>query len=197
MKSVAFAVRHLRSSLLRCLGLLVASGLLTFAVGRMTNEVAAGHTAQTARHDILRSAIESAPGDAARAAAGEARYRELLARGAVGPERRAEWLQLMAQQEAARRVAAIEYELLPQQAAQVETLPAKAGRHEFLASPMRMRMRLLHERDLLDFFDELGKSAAAIPRVRACRLERLAEPRGPAWLAAECEVDWITLRIAG
>jgi hypothetical protein len=197
MKSVAFAVRHLRINLLRCLALLVASGLLLFAVSHTARQVVSAHAEQEARHNALSSAIESAPGDAARAELGEARYRELLARGAVGPERRSEWLQLVAQLEAARRVASVEYELLPQQPARVETLPAKAGRHEILASPMRIRMNLLHERDLLDFFDELGKAAAAIPRVLSCKLERIAAPKGQAGLAADCELDWITLRQAG
>jgi hypothetical protein len=75
---------------------------------------------------------------------------------------------------------------------------AVAGGHGFMASAMRLRMQLLHENDLLGFIADLQQSVQALPVVRECKVERLARAEGEratqANLAAECSIDWITLR---
>ena len=64
---------------------------------------------------------------------------------------------------------------------------------------MQMRMKLLHEEDLLNFLADLRASAQAYLRVRRCDVERLpkaaGESRGiPPQLGADCTIDWITIR---
>lgn len=191
MKAILAAIRPLRKSLLRSAVLLVIGAATATAVQRMIAEAASTHARESARQATLRT--ESMADGAASIESSDSRYREILARGIVGAERRIDWLQRISQTREAR-LAEIEYELAPQQPAVIETLPSRVGRHQFMASTMKLRLSLVHEQDLLDFFDELNRSVPAILRVRACRMARVAEADGVARLKADCTIDWITLR---
>lgn len=127
-------------------------------------------------------------------------YQELVARGIIGQEQRLDWVERIAQIQAARRLIDVRYELSPQQPVDARLLPggAIAGGHEFMASAMKLQMQLLHEDDLLGFLADLQQSVQALVVVRDCKVERLVRAEGDramqANLAAECAIDWITLR---
>jgi len=129
-----------------------------------------------------------------------ARYQELAASGVIGQEARLDWVEKIAKIKAARRLFDVEYEFAPQKTAEAAILPegAVGGGYEFMASPMKLRMQLLHEDDLLGFLADLRQSVQAILVVRRCSVERL--PRNPnernlqPQLKADCDIDWVTLR---
>ncbi len=132
-----------------------------------------------------------------------ARYQEMQARGYIGNEHRAEWVEQIDEIKTRRKLLDIQYELAPQQLL-VANMPNKGGDmgnhagYELFASNMKLHMQLLHEEDLLNFFADLRNQAQAFIRIRGCDVEQLAQPeaeRGSmAQLKAECSVDWITMR---
>lgn len=128
-----------------------------------------------------------------------ARYNTLAAAGIIGEERRLDWVENIRRIRNERKLFDIQYEIAPQQVIDAATLPGASAPYDFLSSTMQMRMKLLHEADLLHFLDDLRASAQAFIRVRRCDLERLpkggSEGRGvPPQLAAECIIEWITIR---
>ncbi len=158
------------------------------------DEAARRAAREAERRAALESEIASGADGASQLESGAARYRDLKARGAVGAERRLDWIRRISQIKEALRLPELDYELAPQQAAAgAAPLPSMKGRYEFRSSAMKLRLGLLHEGDLLGFLDELDKPVSAVPRVRACRIERIADAGAGARLGAECRVDWITL----
>jgi hypothetical protein len=62
---------------------------------------------------------------------------------------------------------------------------------------MQLRFRLLHEGDLLRFFDALARQGAGVFTVDQCLLRRI-DSRGVLRyqpnVNAECELSWITVK---
>lgn len=128
-----------------------------------------------------------------------ARYNELSARGIFGEERRLDWVEQIRTIKNERKLFDIQYEIAPQQTIDAATLPGASASYDFLSSTMQMRMKLLHEDDLLNFLDDLRAAAQAYIRVRRCDVERLPKATGeirglPPLLAADCTIEWITVR---
>ncbi len=127
------------------------------------------------------------------------RYQQLEARGYVGPEKRLDWLEAIAAIKTAHRIQSLDYEFSPQRPADTTLLPAGAnpGAHDVMASAMRLRMPLLHEGDLLNFIADLKNKVQALIVVRSCGIERTkpsSERSGTGQLAADCTLEWITLK---
>ena len=125
-------------------------------------------------------------------------YRRLVDRGLVGEERRLDWVDQINAIRNARKLLNVTYSIEPQRPVDYPGL-AGAGEVEFLASPMRLEMSLLHEEDLLRFIGDLRNAISAYVVVRSCTMERLAEPpstdRGVApRLRATCDLDLVTIR---
>lgn len=128
-----------------------------------------------------------------------ARYNALVSHGIIGEERRLEWVELIRRIRSERKLFDIEYEVIPQSPIGAGILPGASGSYEFLSSTMLMKMKLLHEEDLLNFIADLRASAGVFLRVRKCDVERLPRSSGeirgvPPQLAADCTIDWITIR---
>lgn len=127
------------------------------------------------------------------------RYQQLAASGILGEERRLDWVEHIRAIRNERRLFDIQYEIAPQQPIDATTLPGTSANYDFLSSTMQLRMKLLHEEDLLGFLDDLRSAAQAFIRVRRCDVERLPKASGevrgvPPQLAAECTIEWITIR---
>ena len=114
--------------------------------------------------------------------------------GITGEEKRLDWMEMLSKIQREIRIPGMSYEFGAQ--APLETVNG-AG-YAFFSSPMRVRLRLLHEGDLLNFLDRIQREASAMVLVRNCKLTRLSragmEGGSPAQLAAECELQWITVR---
>ena len=122
-------------------------------------------------------------------------YRQMELAGVIGPEQRLDWTELLRDLQHQLRLPGMSYEFGPQVA--LEALPDAA--YGFYSSQLKIQLRLLHEEDLLNFVARLQHDAKALVLVRNCKLARLtpaAAGGGPARLAAECTMEWVTLRRA-
>lgn len=195
MKPVGPISASLRASLLRCAALLVVAAAITTATYRWRTEVATAQTDEMERRDELEARIRSAASDAELAEAGAARYRDLIGRGIVGPERRANWLDHLSRERERGRLLDAEYEIRPQQLLSIDGVSTESTRYKLMSSTMKLRAGLLHEQDFVDFLVDMRQSVSALLHVQACRIERAAdvEDKGIR-LRAECTLDWVTLR---
>jgi len=150
---------------------------------------------QIAAERALKNARLAGADDLAKAAERAVRFRELVARGRIGPEQRLEWTERIAAVQRARGLFELRYDFSAQR-----SLDGASGSAVFqaVASTMKFRLPLLHEGDLMVFLEDLADVVPALLQVRECRLERLplhgeAERIAPR-LSAACSVDWVTLR---
>jgi hypothetical protein len=124
-------------------------------------------------------------------------YQKLRSRGLIGEERRADWVERIAQIKSARKLFDLKYTIEPQRPADYPGLAA-AGEVAFLASQMKVDLALLHEEDLFRFIDDLRGALSSHVVVRSCTVSRLDRPAtdrgvGPR-LRADCTIDLVTIR---
>lgn len=176
-----------------------AGGAIVFASVQMRDaEIKNQAAAQSKRKDI-QGRLSRAREEELEIKSKIARYNELSARGIFGEEMRLDWVEQIRGIKNARKLFDIQYEIAPQQAIDAAVLPGAGAEFEFLSSAMRMKMKLLHEEDLLAFLSDLSATAKAYLRVRRCDVERLPKAGGdsrgvPPQLGADCSIDWITIR---
>lgn len=120
-------------------------------------------------------------------------FTDLNARGVIGEEKRLDWAELLKDIRDQYRLLDVQYEIAPQQ-----ILDAKGDSdYSFRSSTMRLRMKLLHEYDLIHFLNELRRSAKALVCVRSCNVSRISRndrAQGEfAHLIAECQLEWVTI----
>jgi hypothetical protein len=124
-------------------------------------------------------------------------FGKLQARGVIGEEHRLEWIELLKLIAEQRRLSDLEYEFAAQHP--LETPPGDDISID--SSAMKLRVKLLHEEDLTRLLADLRSRAKALIVVRSCKLGRYdgagsGQSGSRTQLLAECEIDWITLRIA-
>lgn len=114
--------------------------------------------------------------------------------GITGDERRLEWTELLRALQQELRIPGMAYEFAAQ--SPLDAIDGVAW--GWFASPMQLKLRLLHEEDLLRFLGRLQREARAMIIIRSCRLAPTAGGPTPgesiALLAADCDLQWITLR---
>lgn len=121
-------------------------------------------------------------------------FRDLQARGIVSEEKRLDWAELINDISDQRKLLDIQYEFAPQQ-----VLDQEGGDdgYSIRSSTMRLRMKLLHEGDLINFVNDLKIQAKAQIRVRSCNVSRVSRTNMTegevALLIAECELEWLTI----
>ena len=121
-------------------------------------------------------------------------FRTLVDRGLLQTERRLELVELVNTLHARHNLYNLEYEVAPQRPLQIG-----GGRVfnaiDVLASRVKLRLRALHEGDVIAFVDELSRSRQGFYPVDRCVLKRIEagtelQPR----IEAECWLEWITLK---
>ena len=121
-------------------------------------------------------------------------YQTLQQAGITGDERRLEWTEQLHALQQTLRIPGMNYEFGAQSA--LEKVDGVTW--AWFASPMQLKLRLLHEEDLLRFLGRLQREARAMIVIRGCRLAPIAGTTAPgeaaALLIADCELQWITLR---
>jgi hypothetical protein len=124
-------------------------------------------------------------------------YQKLRERGLIGDEQRQDWIEQLARIKGARKLFDVKYTIDPQRPADYPGI-AGAGEVEFLVSPMKLDMTLLHEEDLFRFLEDLRGALGSHVVVRSCAMQRLdlqdskraVAPR----LRADCSLDLVTIR---
>jgi hypothetical protein len=123
-------------------------------------------------------------------------YRDLEKSGFAGEEQRINWLDALRNANARAELFGISYQIGVQHpypnAAEFD--PGSIALQE---SIMELDMRLMHEGDLLRFFDELRAQKAGLFHVKECtliRTDRSETMRNQPFLNAQCDLVWITAR---
>lgn len=121
------------------------------------------------------------------------RFLALQRRGLIGEENRLAWIDAIRLSQRQRHLLPLSYEISAQQVLKVP-LPLTMGQYQLRGSKMQLHMDLLHEMDLLNFFDDLRQSGYFA--VQDCALKRggAATSAGQnASLSADCSLLWLTL----
>lgn len=120
------------------------------------------------------------------------RFLALQRRGLIGEENRLAWIDAIRLSQQQRHLLPLSYEISAQQVLKVP-LPLTMGQYQLRGSKMQLHMDLLHEMDLLNFFDDLRQSGYFA--VQDCALKRggAASAGQTASLSADCSLLWLTL----
>ena len=122
------------------------------------------------------------------------KYQQLQRTGFVGEEQRINWLDGLRFANQQVDLFGIDYQISAQKpyayAAEINPSPLS-----LMESKMKLRFRLLHEEDLLRFFDALARQNAGIFLTDYCDMKRIETGgviRFQPNLQAECELSWVT-----
>lgn len=121
------------------------------------------------------------------------RYQEIIQRGLTKPEQRLQWVETLKSIKESRRLLGLNYEIAPQRP--LDPKQVTSGGYDFLVSPMKLDLPMLHEEDLLGLLTDLSSQTQALIGIRRCQIDRLAPgTQGNANLKAVCDIDWIKLQ---
>ena len=191
--------RRIRLSLAAAAVMVAAGGAIVYASMQLNQAEKKGKAAAQAKRLDSQGKLARARDEELEIKKKIARYNELSARGIFGEERRLDWVEQIRTIKNERKLFDIQYEFAPQKPVDAALLPGAGGNYEFLTSTMQLRMKLLHEEDLLNFLADLRGTAQAYIRARSCDVARLPKQSGeigalPPQLDADCSIDWITIR---
>lgn len=126
------------------------------------------------------------------------RYRQMETLGYIGDEQRINWLDALRQANRQADLFGVEYQIGAQRpyAYAADFNPGQLALNQ---SVMRLRFRLLHEEDLLRFFNALARQGNGLFTVDQCNLKRINTGgviRYQPNVNAECDLTWITVKVA-
>ena len=127
-------------------------------------------------------------------------YRLLEQQGFIGAEQRINWLDAIRLTNQELKMFGADYQIGIQQ----PYLPAPgmdSGTFQLHQSTMKLSFKLLHEGDLMHFFNRLAQLKAAFFTLDECEMQRLASTAialhyQPA-IQASCQLNWITITPPG
>lgn len=125
-------------------------------------------------------------------------FRRLERAGFVGEEQRINWLDGLRLANQQADLFGVDYQI----SAQKPYAHASAfdpGPIELQQSVMRLRFRLLHEEDVMRFFQALARQNVGLFTIDQCSMHRIDTGgviRYQPNISAECELSWITARVA-
>lgn len=188
-------IKSLGVSLLLLLTSALATAAIVMTVLQMQQKSEQVHKQIMAQQNETRARLARANEDEQEIRAKISRYQELIASGRTQPERRLDWVETLKQIKESRRLLGLDYEIAPQRP--LNDKAPSAGGYDFLASPMKLNLPLLHENDLLGLLSDLSSRVQALISARQCTIERTTPAggtRNAPTLKAACEIDWVTLR---
>ena len=126
------------------------------------------------------------------------RYQSFVLRGIIGDVYRDGWVDAFRQAVDAVKLPSLRYQITrPREGA--SDLSAPGGRfHQVIVNEVILDMGLLHEGDMIAFFDALERQSVGLFRLLDCRLKRLREDTrkdvpNRANIRALCRMHWYTL----
>jgi len=124
-------------------------------------------------------------------------YGALEDAGIIGNEQRLDWLEGLEKLRRKNLVAGFRYQIAPQNDYTASTAIDRGNFH-IRYSEMKLQFDLLHEVQLLDFFDALRSDIKGRYQLESCTLQRIAPGNvegqtAPVQLKAECSGGWVTL----
>jgi len=191
--------KRIALSLVGAIIMLAAGAAAVYVSMQLLQAERKNHAAAQAKRADIQSRLSRARDEEIEVKKKIARLNELAGRGVFGLEQRLDWIEAIRRIKNDRKLLDIQYEIAPQQPLDAAILPGSSPSFDFHASSMQMKMKLLHEDDLLNFIGDLRAAAPAFLRVRRCDIERMPKSAGEfrglqPQLAADCTIEWITIR---
>jgi len=125
------------------------------------------------------------------------RFRQMERVGFIGEEQRINWLDGLRVANQQADLFGVDYQIGAQRpyAYAADFNPGQLALNQ---SVMRLRFRLLHEEDLVRFFDALARQGTGLFTIDQCMLRRI-DTRGVIRFQpnvnAECDLSWITVKV--
>jgi hypothetical protein len=126
------------------------------------------------------------------------RYRQMERLGYIGDEQRINWLDGLRLANRQADLFGVEYQIGAQRPYTYAS-DFNPGQLALNQSVMRLRFRLLHEEDLLRFFNALARQGTGLFTIDQCMLRRINTGgviRYQPNVNAECDLSWITVKVA-
>ncbi len=124
-------------------------------------------------------------------------YGKLIGQKIIGDEQRLDWMEGLEKIRQMNLVADFRYNIAPQKIYAPKP-PVDSGNFDIRYSEMKLQFDLLHEAQLLNFFDALRSDIKGWYQLEGCTLQRTGTDSGnvqtAAPLKAECSGGWITLK---
>jgi hypothetical protein len=122
-------------------------------------------------------------------------YRGLVERGMLQGEHRLDLVEMVNALRTRHELFSLDYEIAPQRPLQLpggRVFPAL----DVLASRVKVKLRALHEGDVLGFVQDLGRSRLGFYPLDRCLLRRVEAPADTLQprVEADCAFEWITLK---
>jgi len=122
-------------------------------------------------------------------------YQNLVEQNVIGQERRLDWIETIEKIRNQLNIFSVKYKLEPQETLNLEN-NSTSNSFDLHRSNMTLDISLLHEGQLLNFFDALSEEAKGMYLLESCTLTRndlVRQLRFIPNLQAECTLGWITL----
>jgi hypothetical protein len=182
-----------------CIALIVAGAACAYLADGYLQETKGLATAAAAQRAEVQAKLARANEEEREIEASLKQYQELAARGVIGQENRLDWIDTVTAIKNELHLFDITYSIEPQKALDYPGFGPGSG-VTFMASRVKMTLKLLHEGDLLNFIDELAKRGKPYLSVRSCDVRREDRGRGTTLaprLQANCIFDLITIKSPG
>lgn len=177
---------------LRRLGLATLAGVLLAGMARYAMSTAqAEHDRQQQRLEESKTTYRQAENAQELVTRYAGRFLTLQRAGAIGPDRRLDWVEALVTHSGRVGLKSLRYELTPQVrfvSAFPQDLPAPV-----LTTGLNLELTLVHERDLLAFITSLRRESHGLLWVDACDLERGRGSGEGSTLGAVCHLRWLTV----
>lgn len=122
-------------------------------------------------------------------------YQALVEQNVIGQERRLDWIETIEKIRNQLNIFSVKYKLEPQETLNLDT-NSPSNSFDLYRSNMTLDFSLLHEGQLLDFFDALSAEAVGMYLLESCILTRndlIRQLRFTPNIQAECSLGWVTL----
>jgi cell division protein FtsB len=193
MKFTRADFSHLKWSLLVFL-LVILGGAIAIAGGiKYSSQAQREQLSAQNQLSAARNQLAAANEDLQNMQAYTTEYAELLKRNIIDNDQRLDWIEGLEKIRKLNRVLDFKFTIAPQH---VYTAPVALdrGNFELDISEMTLQLDLLHEQQLMDFFDTLHADTKGWFILNHCAMERIAAPDANARLKAECTGGWLTLK---
>lgn len=187
----------LRNPLLFLLAVLLLSAAAIYSTEQLAASSERQFAQQKARLAEARTRLQKSGGEKDIIVRYRDAFQALQQAGFVGEEKRINWLDGLRLANQRADLFGVDYQISVQKRYRhAEALDP--GQIELFESVMRLRFRLLHEEDLVRFFDALARQNVGVFHLDQCQVRRVDTQgviRYQPNLSVDCELSWITAKV--
>ena len=185
---------EIKWSLLTCLlSVGIAVGLINYSATTQQESLRQLQQAQR-QLNAARDQLLTAQNDQENMSSYQMEYDALVAQKVIGSEQRLDWIEGLEKLRRQNLLPDVKYTIGPQ-SAYTPNPPLVAGNFALSLSPMSLELDLLHEGQLLNFFEALSRQMPGWFLLDKCALSRVdSTQNGGVMLKAACAGGWFTMK---